>query len=163
MDNAPNGSSELPPATYDENDDIVLSMENNIDAEEPQAPPAASRLRRARQKAPESEQRRTQNRNAAARHRQRQQQRMSELVRKESMLKQRVSELEIEVEMLRRGRAGLKLPERDPFTASILDMLEDVSNLRASLLRYTVESQLLVEDVSWSVHLFWCRSLLLRI
>ncbi|KAJ2731110.1 hypothetical protein IW152_004773 [Coemansia sp. BCRC 34962] len=49
--------------------------------------------------------------------------------------------------MLRRERAGLKLPKRDPFTASILDMLEDVGSLRTSLLRYTVESQLLVEDL----------------
>ncbi|KAJ2746121.1 hypothetical protein GGI20_001606 [Coemansia sp. BCRC 34301] len=93
-----------------------------------------------------SENRRAQNRNAAARHRQRQQQRLGEWTRREAILKQRVSELEVEVEVLRRGRAGLRLPERDPFTATILEMLGDVNSLRASLVQYASESQLLVDD-----------------
>ncbi|KAJ2871592.1 hypothetical protein GGH93_004705 [Coemansia aciculifera] len=146
MDRVLAGDSEPPSASCDEYDDNVLSAEEVDNIVELPTPPPATIQRRVRHRAPESEQRRTQNRNAAARHRQRQQQRMEELMRRESILKQRVSELEIEVEVLRRGRAGLKLPERDPFTATILEMLGDVGNLRASLLRYTTESQLLVED-----------------
>ncbi|KAJ2814477.1 hypothetical protein FBU31_007274, partial [Coemansia sp. 'formosensis'] len=147
MDCAKAGDFEPPTTSSDDYDDNIVSAEEIADAMELPAPPAAATMqRRARLGASESEQRRTQNRNAAARHRQRQQQRMDELMRRESILKQRVSELEVEVEVLRRGRAGLRLPERDPFTATILEMLEDVSSLRTSLLRYSTESQLLVED-----------------
>ncbi|KAJ2818194.1 hypothetical protein GGI24_005170, partial [Coemansia furcata] len=127
MDRAKVGDFEPPTAGYDDYDDNIVSTEEVANAEELPAPPTADTMqRRARLGAPESEQRRTQNRNAAARHRQRQHQRMDELMRRESILKQRVSELEVEVEVLRRGRAGLRLPERDPFTATILEMLEDV-------------------------------------
>ncbi|KAJ2881663.1 hypothetical protein IWW38_005766, partial [Coemansia aciculifera] len=112
----------------------------------PMLPPAEGARRRIGHGVSATENRRVQNRNAATRHRQRQKQRLSELTRREAILKQRVSELEVEIGMLRRGRAGLRLPERDPFTATILSMLNDVGNLRASLLRYASESQLLVDD-----------------
>ncbi|KAJ2466950.1 hypothetical protein GGI03_001833 [Coemansia sp. RSA 2337] len=145
---ADSGSEPPPPVSGDEYDDDILSTEEADNTVGLSAPPPPTSIRRpVRNRAPESEQRRTQNRNAAARHRQRQNQRMEELIRRESILKQQVSELEIEIEVLRRGRAGLKLPERDPYTATILAMLEDVSNLRTSLIRYSTESQLLVEDL----------------
>ncbi|KAJ2031308.1 hypothetical protein H4S04_005212 [Coemansia sp. S16] len=146
---ADSGSEPPPPVSGDEYDDDILSTEeadNTVGLPAPPPPPTSIR-RPVRNRAPESEQRRTQNRNAAARHRQRQHQRMEELIRRESILKQQVSELEIEIEVLRHGRAGLKLPECDPYTATILAMLEDVSNLRTSLIRYSTESQLLVNDL----------------
>ncbi|KAJ1721875.1 hypothetical protein LPJ53_003655 [Coemansia erecta] len=93
------------------------------------------------------EQRRRQNRDAAARHRQRQQQRLEELTHREAVLSQQVAELELEVTALRHTRAGLPAPERDPFTASMLAMIENVNDLRSSLMSYTVESQSLIIEL----------------
>ncbi|KAJ2779933.1 hypothetical protein GGI15_003722 [Coemansia interrupta] len=93
------------------------------------------------------EQRRRQNRDAAARHRQRQQQRLEVLTHREAVLSQQVAELELEITALRHTRAGLPPPERDPFTASMLAMIENVSDLRSSLMSYTVESQSLIIEL----------------
>ncbi|KAJ2135736.1 hypothetical protein GGH17_002249, partial [Coemansia sp. RSA 788] len=92
------------------------------------------------------EERRRQNRDAAARHRQRQQTRLDNLTLKEAILKQQVGELELEVESLKHSRAGLSPPQRDPFTASVLQMLEDVSSLRTSLIKCCNDSQELIDE-----------------
>ncbi|KAJ2408680.1 hypothetical protein J3F80_001906 [Coemansia sp. RSA 2526] len=83
------------------------------------------------------EERRRQNRDAAARHRQRQQTRLDNLTLKEAILKQQVGELELEVESLKHSRAGLSPPQRDPFTASVLQMLEDLQTPIAHMLAKT--------------------------
>ncbi|KAJ2722920.1 hypothetical protein GGI07_002996 [Coemansia sp. Benny D115] len=109
--------------------------------------PSCSSNSGSRRKLAELEIRRKQNRDAAARHRQRQQRRLEELTHKEAVLSQQVSELELEILTLRRHREGLEAPERDSFTTSILAMIDNVNEMRNSLMQYTVESQELVLEV----------------
>ncbi|KAI7818117.1 hypothetical protein BX661DRAFT_174606 [Kickxella alabastrina] len=77
--------------------------------------------------------RRRQNRDAAARHRQRQNNKLDHLAHKEAVLSQQVSEMQLEIELLRNSQAGLTLPTRDPFTACIKAMLDQLQNLASSL------------------------------
>ncbi|KAJ2847130.1 hypothetical protein J3B02_004241, partial [Coemansia erecta] len=92
----------------------------------------------------ELETRRRQNRDAAARHRQRQQLRLAELGKREAVLSQQVAELEQELDCLRKSHRGLTVPDKDPFTASLLEIIEEVNELRASLMLYTVQSENLI-------------------
>ncbi|KAJ2158391.1 hypothetical protein GGF46_003796 [Coemansia sp. RSA 552] len=96
---------------------------------------------------PEAEERRRQNRDAAARHRQRQQQRTNDLIHREAILKQRVEELQSEIQVLRSRGEGLAVPERDPFTATLLEMHNTVDSLRTSLMACCSESELVVEEI----------------
>ncbi|KAJ2658589.1 hypothetical protein IW148_004634 [Coemansia sp. RSA 1199] len=109
-------------------------------------PHATIQSRQPQRREADIEERRRQNRDAAARHRQRQQHRLEDLTLKEAILKQQVGELELEVESLKRSRAGLSPPQRDPFTASVLNMLEDVNSLRISLLKCCDDSQKLIDE-----------------
>ncbi|KAJ1939993.1 hypothetical protein GGF37_004167 [Kickxella alabastrina] len=88
--------------------------------------------------------RRRQNRDAAARHRQRQNNKLDHLAHKEAVLSQQVSEMQLEIELLRNSQAGLTLPTRDPFTACIQAMLDQVSELHNDVKHYTEKSQELI-------------------
>ncbi|KAJ2657557.1 hypothetical protein IWW48_004469 [Coemansia sp. RSA 1200] len=93
------------------------------------------------------EERRRQNRDAAARHRIRQQQRLEELAYKEVLLKQRLVELQFEVDALRKQREGLRPVIQDPFTTTILDMINSADTLRSGLLQTSKESSEIVLEL----------------
>ncbi|KAJ2403101.1 hypothetical protein GGI23_000240 [Coemansia sp. RSA 2559] len=94
------------------------------------------------------EERRRQNRDAAARHRMRQQKRLDELAYKEVILKQRLGELQLEVEVLKKQREGLQAPRLDPFTETILEMIDSAKELHDNLSRTSQESEQTIHEVS---------------